>query len=200
MFRDFSHQLGDDRDVPADVHSHECPSSVLRWFNRVFMKGWFPLKIVISVVSATYVRASMWFVLIVLGLRCTVMLLFMSPRTSHLVAWPQNQWLPGGHMRLSQCFNGPPRALPTLPCPLSEFLLFAQAVLFTCFSFSFLTLCASLSRLPFAACSGWQRVLALVDSSWRKSLVTCAPRLSHVGASLRGKDYVGIFQRRNKGV
>ena len=24
-------------------------------------------------------------------------------------------------MRLSQCFNGPHRALPTLPCPLSEF-------------------------------------------------------------------------------
>ena len=52
MFRDFSHQLGDDRDVPADVHSHECPSSVLRWFNKVFMRGSFPWEIVISVVSA----------------------------------------------------------------------------------------------------------------------------------------------------
>ena len=34
----FSLQLGDDRDEPGNVQSHECPSSVLRWFNRVFMK------------------------------------------------------------------------------------------------------------------------------------------------------------------
>ena len=68
-------------------------------------------------------------------------------------------------------------------------LLFAsfcvsQAVLFTCLSSSCLTLCASLSPLFFAACSGWQRVLALIDSSWRQSLVLCAPLLAHVAASL----------------
>ena len=166
------------------------------------MKEPLPLAIVVSVVSATCVRASMLFVLmVVLDLRCTVTQLFMSPRTSHLIAWPHNQWLPGGHMLLSQCFNGPPRALPTLPCPLSEFLLFAQAVLFTCLSLSCSTLCASLSRLPFAACSGCQRVLALIGSSWRKSLVTCAPPLFACRSlSLRGKDYVAIFQRLNNGV
>ena len=78
-------------------------------------------------------------------------------------------------------------------------LLFAsfcvsQAVLFTCLSLSCSRMCASLSPLFFAACSGWQRVLALIDSSWRQSLVTCAPRLSHVAASVRGKDSVAIFQ------
>ena len=48
----FSLRLGDDRDVPANVHSLESPSSVLRWFNRVFVKGSLPLESVISVVFA----------------------------------------------------------------------------------------------------------------------------------------------------
>ena len=150
------------------------------------------------------VRAFMLFVLmVVLDLRCTVTQLFMSPRTSHLFAWPQNQWLPGG--RMFACFSVNVSMVhsvlfSTLPCSLSEFPLFAQAVLFTCLSLSCSTLCASLSRLPFAACSGWQRVLALIDSSWRQSVVLCATLPSHVAASARGKDSVGIFQRRNNGV
>ena len=32
-----------------------------------------------------------------------------------------------------------------------------------------------------------------------QSLVKCAPQLSHVASSLRGKDSVAIFQRRNNG-
>ena len=65
--------------------SHDCPSSVLRWFKRLFMKRLLLFDIVISVVSArTCVRATMWFVLMVdLDLRCSVVLLFMSPRISH---------------------------------------------------------------------------------------------------------------------
>ena len=96
-FSDFSRHQGDDRDVPVNVQSHECRSSVLRWFNRVLMKESLPLDIVISVVSArTCVRASTWFELtVVLDLRCSVVLLFTSPRTSHLVVWLHNHWLRG---------------------------------------------------------------------------------------------------------
>ena len=48
----------------------------------------------------------------------------MSPRTSHLVAWHHNQWLPGGHM--FACFSVNVQMdhsvlFSTLPCPLSEF-------------------------------------------------------------------------------
>ena len=150
------------------------------------MKRSLLVDIVISVVSSrTCVRATMWFVLmVVFHLRCSVVLLFMSPRTSHRCVAPQSMAARRAHAPHS-IFHMDHFILLSLF--LAHFLIslcffcVSQAVLFTCFSFCCFTLNASLTRLPVAACSGCLRVLVLIDSSWRKVWSHARPRfrMSH---------------------